>query len=81
MGQQSVRRSRTRLDAGVGASCGLRSVCPGVARPGGIKRRGSVLSDTELQRADRFVTEDGKADAIQLAGSELLVKLMPDLAP
>ncbi|MGA7040588.1 MAG: hypothetical protein WBZ08_19595, partial [Pseudolabrys sp.] len=25
------------------------------------RRCGSVLSDTELQRADRFVTEDGKA--------------------
>ena len=61
MGQQSVRRPRTRLDAGVGASCGLRSVCPGVARSRGIKALRVSPSDTELQRADRFVTEDGKA--------------------
>ncbi len=37
VGQQSVRRQRTRLDAGVGSSCGLRSVCPGFARSGGVK--------------------------------------------
>ena len=29
--------------------------------PEASRRCGSVLSDTELQRADRFVTEDGKA--------------------
>ena len=29
--------------------------------PEASRRCGSILSDTELQRADRFVTEDGKA--------------------
>ena len=33
--------------------------------PEASKRCGSVLSDTELQRADRFVTEYGKAHFIQ----------------
>ena len=41
--------------------CGLRSVCAISRDPEASWRCGSVLSDTELQRADSFITEDGKA--------------------
>ncbi len=62
MGQRSLRRQRMRLDAGVRQLCGSCSVCASFAGSEASLCCASVLSDSGLQRADRFITEDGKAN-------------------